>query len=58
MAVHLLGKLVGDLHGLDLGAERTPEYALDKAFDASFEIAQNADRCTSSRLGHTMRSLG
>jgi len=44
VGVHLLGELAGDLDRLHAGAEGAAEDAFDKALDAGFKVAQNADR--------------
>jgi hypothetical protein len=44
VGVHLLGELSGDLDRLHTGAERSAEHALDEAFDAGFQVPQDADR--------------
>src|SRR5262249_34699867 len=51
VGVHFLRQAPGQLDRLDLGAERTAEYALDKAFDSTLEVAQDADRELPSQTG-------
>ena len=51
VGVHLLGELAGDLDRLDAGAEGTAEHALDEALNASFKVAQNADRRLLGSMG-------
>jgi hypothetical protein len=43
VGVHFLGQFAGEFDRLDLGAEGAAEDALDQAFDAGLEVAQEAD---------------
>jgi hypothetical protein len=54
--VHFLGQFARQFDRLYLGAEGTAEDALDQAFDAGLEVAQDADLNRSLELGVASRS--
>jgi hypothetical protein len=51
VSVHLLRELARDLDRLYAGAEGAREHALDEALNASFKVAQNADRRLLGSMG-------